>query len=164
MPSTGRRRELPTAQAYLRAIHHVNLAHGAAVDVLRALVPGASIGAIHNRQPVLPEHGNAPENQAAAELLDEHWNRAFPDPQILGYYPPQIARGDRALSCRPATWRASAGRSTGSASIITDRSSPRPIPNTTWGFAWGDVAGRCADLGDRLADLPRGFPRRAGAS
>lgn len=35
--------------AHLQAIHHVNLAHGAAVDVLRAQVPGASIGAVHNR-------------------------------------------------------------------------------------------------------------------
>jgi beta-glucosidase len=35
----------------LRAIHHVNLAHGAAVDRLRASVAGASLGAIHNCQP-----------------------------------------------------------------------------------------------------------------
>ncbi|HEX7006700.1 MAG TPA: family 1 glycosylhydrolase, partial [Alphaproteobacteria bacterium] len=30
--------------AHLKAIHHVNLAHGAGVDVLRAQVPGVSIG------------------------------------------------------------------------------------------------------------------------
>ena len=35
----------------LRVIHHVNLAHGAAVDRLRAEVRGASVGAIHNCQP-----------------------------------------------------------------------------------------------------------------
>src|SRR6185436_4956451 len=37
-----------------RAIHHVNLAHGAAVDAIRARVPNALIGAIHNNQPCLP--------------------------------------------------------------------------------------------------------------
>ena len=35
----------------LRVIHHVNLAHGTAVDRLRAEVRGASVGAIHNCQP-----------------------------------------------------------------------------------------------------------------
>jgi beta-glucosidase len=122
--------------AHLRAIHHVNLAHGAGVDVLRALVPGASIGGIHNRQRVLPEHGR-PENQAAADLLDEHWNRAFPDPQILGYYPPLIARaiepyvqaGDMARICRPVDW------------FGVNHYGPifaKADPNTTWGFGWGD--------------------------
>ena len=53
---------------HLRAIHHVNLAHGAAVDVLRALVPGAAIGAIHSYQPCHPET-DAPENRAAAALF-----------------------------------------------------------------------------------------------
>src|SRR5947199_397612 len=31
-----------------KAVHYVNLSHGAGVDVLRAHVPHASIGAIHN--------------------------------------------------------------------------------------------------------------------
>ena len=122
--------------SHLRAIHHVNLAHGAGVDVLRSLVPGASIGAIHNRQKVLPEHGR-PENAAAAALLDEHWNRAFPDPQLLGYYPPQIARdiepylqaGDMARICRPIDW------------FGLNHYGPifaRANPDSTWGFGWGD--------------------------
>jgi beta-glucosidase len=37
-----------------KAIHHVNLSHGAAIDVLRTMVPQASLGAIHNRQPCFP--------------------------------------------------------------------------------------------------------------
>jgi beta-glucosidase len=123
--------------AHLRAIHHVNLAHGAGVDVLRDLVPGASIGAIHNRQRVLPEHGK-PEHQAAADLLDEHWNRAFPDPQILGHYPPRIAEaiepyvqaGDMARICRPVDW------------FGLNHYGPifaRTDPTTTWGYRWGDA-------------------------
>ena len=123
--------------AHLKAIHHVNLAHGAGVDVVRALVPGARIGAIHNRQCVLPER-DTPEHRAAAELLDEHWNRAFPDPQLLASYPPQIARaiepfvqaGDMARICRPVDW------------FGLNHYGPifaRPDPQGTWNFGWGNA-------------------------
>lgn len=92
-----------------RAIHNVNLAHGAAVDVLRALVPQASIGAIHNVQPCLPA---TPADADAADLLDAYWNAAFPDPQCLGHYPsrlvevmePYVHSGDLARICRPLDW------------------------------------------------------------
>jgi beta-glucosidase len=93
----------------LPAIHHVNLAHGAAVDVLRALVPKASIGTIHNYQPFRPA---TPADAEAAELFAAYWNRAFPDPQCLGAYPPRLAEaiapyakpGDIARICRPVDW------------------------------------------------------------
>jgi beta-glucosidase len=99
------------ADAHRKAIHHVNLAHGAAVDALRSGVSGASIGVIHNMQPCLPASA-ALEDLTAAARLHMHWNQAFPDPQILGYYPktlaeelaPQIAPGDMARICRPLDW------------------------------------------------------------
>jgi beta-glucosidase len=123
--------------AHMRAIHHVNMAHGAGVDVVRAMVPGASIGAIHNVQPVWPEN-DKPENVAAAALLSDHWNRAFPDPQILGHYPALIARdiepyvmgGDMTRICRPVDW------------FGLNHYGPifaKHDPNTTWGFAWGSA-------------------------
>ncbi|MGA8651905.1 MAG: GH1 family beta-glucosidase [Xanthobacteraceae bacterium] len=95
----------------LRAIHHVNLGHGAAVDRLRALVAGASLGAIHNCQPCRPAT-EKPEDRAAAETLDAYWNGAFPDPQLRGSYPPALADAvapyqkpdDLALICRPVDW------------------------------------------------------------
>lgn len=95
--------------AYLAAMHHVNLAHGAAVDVLRDLVPDARIGAIHNRQPCRPA---GPADGAAAAMFDACWNRAFPDGQILGAYPaelvdevaPWVQPGDLARICRPTDW------------------------------------------------------------
>jgi beta-glucosidase len=129
--------------AHLQAIHHVNLAHGAAVDVLRAQVPGASIGAIHNRQPVLPENDTAAD-RAAAVTLDELWNNVFPDPQILGRYGPRIAEemepylqpGDMARICRPTDWLGINHYNTIYARA--DASSP-------WGFAWGEAP----------ADVPR---------
>ncbi|MBM3952632.1 MAG: beta-glucosidase [Rhodospirillales bacterium] len=98
-------------EQHLRAIHHVNLAHGAGVDAVRALAPKASVGAIHNVQPIIPEKDTAADREAAADL-HEHWNLAFPDPQILAHYPPRLARaiekyvvaGDMARICRPVDW------------------------------------------------------------
>ena len=96
---------------HLQVIHHVNLAHGAGVDALRDLVPGASIGAVHSVQPMRPESAEPADVEAAA-LFDEHWNRAFPDPQLRAHYPPRIARaiepyvrpGDMARIARPLDW------------------------------------------------------------
>jgi beta-glucosidase len=95
----------------LKAIHHVNLAHGAAVDVLRSVVQGASLGIIHNYQPCRPET-DKPQDIAAAGAMDAYWNRAFPDPQLLGRYPSSLADdvapwamlGDHARICRPIDW------------------------------------------------------------
>lgn len=95
----------------LRAIHHVNLGHGAAIDRLRAGVKDASLGAIHNCQPCRPAT-DTPENRVAAETLDAYWNLAFPDPQLRGVYPPPIAElmtpylksDDLARINRPVDW------------------------------------------------------------
>jgi beta-glucosidase len=94
-----------------QAIHHVNLAHGAAVDALRAHAQGASVGAVHTVQPCRPVRGT-PDDEAAATLLDEYWNKAFPEAQITGQYPPALARaiepyvqsGDMARICRRPDW------------------------------------------------------------
>jgi beta-glucosidase len=95
----------------LRAIHHVNLAHGIAVDVLRANVAEASLGIIHNHQPCLPASDRA-EDAAAAQKFAAYWNGAFPDPQLLAHYPQALAEammphgqpGDLARICRPIDW------------------------------------------------------------
>jgi beta-glucosidase len=94
-----------------RMIHHVNLAHGAAVDVLRASVAGASIGCIHNRQPCRPSTASEADAAAAARL-SMYWNDVFPDPQCVGAYPasmrtaiePHMQPGDMARICRPVDW------------------------------------------------------------
>jgi len=95
----------------LRAIHHVNLAHGAAIDVLRSDVARASLGIIHNYQPCLPA-SEAPQDVAAARKFAAYWNGAFPDPQLLAHYPALLAEamvpcqqpGDLARICRPIDW------------------------------------------------------------
>ncbi len=97
--------------SYLQAIHHVNLAHGAGVDALRANVTDASIGAIHNCQPCKPARVGAADLQAA-QRLDAYWNGAFPDPQLLARYPallvadmaPYQQADDLAKICRPLDW------------------------------------------------------------
>ncbi len=75
-----------------RAIHHVNLAHGAGVDALRAHVARSSIGAVHNVQPSRPAGTRSAADVAAAKLLDAYWNRAFPEPEMLGCYPEELAK------------------------------------------------------------------------
>jgi beta-glucosidase len=96
---------------YFSAVHHQNLAHGFGIDVLRATVPNASLGIIHNRQVVYPQRRD-PAHLAAVEPMDAHWNGIFPDPQILGHYPnlvaddiePWLQAGDMSRICRPLDW------------------------------------------------------------
>jgi beta-glucosidase len=92
-----------------QAIHHVNLAHGAAVDIVRAHVPASSIGCVHNYHPVVPV---TPADAEAAERFHAYWNLAFPDPQCLGTYPaalqaaiePFMQAGDLARIARKVDW------------------------------------------------------------
>jgi beta-glucosidase len=94
-----------------KAIHHVNLSHGAAIDVLRASVRDASLGAIHNRQPCYPSTDDAADAAAALHFAG-YWNDAFPLPQHFGHYPPALAEaiapyikpGDMAQIARPVDW------------------------------------------------------------
>jgi beta-glucosidase len=105
----GGMRDTAGVESLHRVIHHVNLAHGAAVDVLRERVLGCSIGAIHNNQPCLP---SSPADAQAAARCDAYWNRAFPDPQCRGVYPdvmraaiePYVQPGDLARIRRPIDW------------------------------------------------------------
>jgi len=122
---------------HFKTIHHINLAHGAGVDVLRANVGHALIGCIHNMQPSRPVAPGG-EDAAAAAMLDEYWNKAFPDPQMLGHYPPGLARliepyqrnGDLARIQRPVDW------------LGINHYSPiyaRAAPDSPLGFAWADA-------------------------
>ncbi|MFI4998306.1 MAG: GH1 family beta-glucosidase [Reyranellales bacterium] len=120
-----------------KAIHHVNLAHGAAVDAIRARVPSALIGGIHNVQPSRAVSDTAGD-AAAAAILDGIWNKAFPEPQLLGQYPPTVARlvepfqqaGDLERIRRPVDW------------FGLNHYSPvyaKADANAPLGFAWGDA-------------------------
>ena len=129
-------------RALHRAIHHVNLAHGAGVDAVRVQAPRALIGCIHNVQPSRPVSSNGAgigeADIEAARLLGAYWNEAFPEPQVLGRYSPTLASliepnlepGDLERIHRPIDW------------FGVNHYSPiyaRANPNTPLRFDWADA-------------------------
>ncbi|MCW2761308.1 MAG: Beta-glucosidase [Marmoricola sp.] len=69
----------------LPVAHHLDLAHGLAVQALRA--NGAqAVGAANNHTPVRPA-SDANADVDAADLFDSLWNRMFAGPMLLGSYP-----------------------------------------------------------------------------
>jgi len=80
--------------ATLKAIHHINLAHGKAIAALRRDDRDLTLGIVNNLHPTVPASPSE-EDKKAAEWADALWNRAFADPQFLGRYPallePEIA-------------------------------------------------------------------------
>jgi beta-glucosidase len=150
----------------LRAIHHVNLAHGMAVDVLRSHVRGASLGIVHNRQPCLPSTDGTADADAA-RVLDAYWNGAFCEPQLRACYPAELAPlieacqepGDLAAICRPIDWfglnhyspiyaKASGDNPLG----VTFGPAPPDVPRTTMGWPVQPEAFR-----DTLIDVYRRY-------
>jgi len=73
--------------AYLKVSHNLLLAQGAAIQALRQINPAFKIGSVLNLAPVHPLSGS-PEDQAAADRLDQAWNRWYLDPLLKGDYPP----------------------------------------------------------------------------
>jgi len=73
--------------AALAASHHLLLAHGAAVQAMRANgFSKAQLGITLNLSPVRPAT-TAPSDAQAAHRLDGHLNRLFLDPILRGGYP-----------------------------------------------------------------------------
>ncbi|GAB3650975.1 glycoside hydrolase family 1 protein [Glycomyces tarimensis] len=77
------RRDLAAA---LRAVHHLNLGHGLAVESIRAARPAARIGCSVIMTDIEPA-GEGPDDLAAARLSDGNGNRMFLDPLFKGSYP-----------------------------------------------------------------------------
>ena len=73
----------------LPVAHHLNLAHGLAVQALRA--NGAtSVGTATNHAPVQPASEET-RDVDAADLFDSLWNRMYAGPMLLGSYPEGLA-------------------------------------------------------------------------
>ncbi|HKS46664.1 MAG TPA: GH1 family beta-glucosidase [Amycolatopsis sp.] len=68
--------------------HYQNLAHGLAVQALRA-AGARSVGTANHHSPVWPVTGSEAD-RAAAVWLDALLNRLFADPVLLGGYPEEI--------------------------------------------------------------------------
>lgn len=77
-------------ESYLRAAHHLMLAHGRAVAVLRAnCSAGTQVGLVNSLNWPSPA-SDAPEDIAAAERAHSFTNRWFLDPPLKGEYPQDI--------------------------------------------------------------------------
>ncbi len=72
-----------------RASHHALLAHGEAMRVIRANVPGAVAGITLNMSKVYPATPSEPDAQAAA-IVDASLNRWFAGPVFGQGYPPEL--------------------------------------------------------------------------
>jgi beta-glucosidase len=70
----------------LAAAHHLLLAHGQAVEIVRQSAPGARVGISHLFSDISPASQSAAD-LAAARRLDGYENRWFLDPVLLGTYP-----------------------------------------------------------------------------
>jgi beta-glucosidase len=76
----------------LAASHHLLLAHGQAVPVIRANVPGAQVGITLNFSPQVPASPSVADRDAA-NWADGHINRWFLDPLVGRGYPGDMVKG-----------------------------------------------------------------------
>ena len=76
----------------LQAAHHLLLAHGEAVPVLRENAPGAEVGIVLNPSPTYPA-SDSDADRAAALRQDAVTNRWYFEPLFLGRYPEEAWEG-----------------------------------------------------------------------
>ncbi len=74
--------------AAMQALHHLLLAHGRTVEVLKDLIPGASVGIANAFSPVYPLRR---KDIRAANRVSSALNRLCMDPIFLGRYPKELA-------------------------------------------------------------------------
>jgi len=77
-------------QGILRALHHQNLAQGAALRAIAAEHSGLTLGTVLNLQPAVPD-SDRPEDVAAAARWDAVWNRVTLDGVMRGQIPALLA-------------------------------------------------------------------------
>jgi len=76
-------------EAAVRAVHHLLLAHGLAVDAMRAQGRDTQLGITLNLYAVSPAT-DSPEDAEAARRIDGLSNRLFLDPVLRGQYPEDV--------------------------------------------------------------------------
>ncbi|WP_407572653.1 GH1 family beta-glucosidase [Deinococcus altitudinis] len=102
---------LQDRRAALSAAHHLLLGHGQAMSALRGLNLTSQLGTVLNFTAVSPAT-QAPEDVAAARILDGTFNRWFIEPLLTGAYPrdvwghygpdvPEVHPGDLELISQP---------------------------------------------------------------
>lgn len=73
----------------LQTAHHILLAHGMAVPIIRENSKDSEVGIVHNFQPIYPADGKE-ENYQASLRFDGYSNRWFLDPLFGKGYPPDM--------------------------------------------------------------------------
>jgi len=100
-----------------RAVHHLNLSHGLAVQAMRAIDPHAQHGVVLNLTPIHVV-GEDPEGAAAdaARRFDALRNRVWTEPMLRGRYPDDaladlaafgglpVEKGDLEVIAQPLDW------------------------------------------------------------
>ncbi|MFF5447628.1 GH1 family beta-glucosidase [Streptomyces sp. NPDC012888] len=76
----------------LRAAHHLNLAHGLAVQALRGALPGTAEISLTLNLHAVRAHTDSPEDLDAARRIDAVGNRIFLDPVFHGRLPEDLVR------------------------------------------------------------------------
>jgi beta-glucosidase len=89
-------------QAYIAA-HHLLLAHGLAVQALRATGSKSRIGPALNLSPTYPDPTDDVAAEAAAKLADGYENRLYLDPVLKGAYPTDVLADIAKRSSMPAS-------------------------------------------------------------
>jgi len=103
---------LTDLSAALATSHHLLLAHGLAVPLIRANSPGAQVGITLNLAPGVPDNPADESSVAAARSFDGYMNRWFLDPiagrgypedmlAIYGDAAPDVREGDLAAIAAP---------------------------------------------------------------
>ncbi len=114
-PSHAPGRSDPVAAT--RAIHHLNLAHGLALQAMRSIDSGPQHGIVLNLTPIHVV-GDDPDGAAAdaARRYDALRNRVWTEPMLFGRYPQDavadlqawgglpVEEGDLALIAQPLDW------------------------------------------------------------
>jgi beta-glucosidase len=75
----------------IRVSHHLNLGHAKAVGIYRQMNLGGKIGTTLNFTSVYPA-SDSPADQAAAKIVDGHFNRWYADPVLKGVYPEDMLK------------------------------------------------------------------------
>ena len=78
-------------RATARAMHHVLLAHGRAIEVMRGLGM-SNLGAVVNNEWATPAD-ESPDARSAADLYDGYYNRFFLEGMFKGRYPKNVLEG-----------------------------------------------------------------------
>ena len=84
--------------AAVAAAHHLLLAHGTGLGVIRSHAPNAHAGLTLNLFPVAPADPDDPADADAARRVDGLQNRIFLDPLLTGSYPADVLEDLPALA------------------------------------------------------------------